>query len=107
MASQMAKTLRICSKQYLKCLEASQVQSTVRTISGTTQCLGIARDRRAKKMINECRERGVNVIRDPKINKVINFLILSILPVLSLFRTKCHCYFMNVFYSCFRVQHLL
>ena len=76
MASQITKTLRICSKQYLKCLEASQgrcLQNSVRTISSTKQCFGIARDRRAKKMINECRERGVNVIRDPKINKVIDF----------------------------------
>ena len=73
MASTMAITLGICGKQYLNFV-ASQgrcLQNSARHISSTTQTFGIAKDRRAKKMINECKERGVNVIRDPKINKVI------------------------------------
>ena len=71
MASNMMKALRICGRQCFNVIDTFHCHHSTRTISTSANCLGTAKDRRAKKMVNECRERGINIIRDPQINKVI------------------------------------
>ena len=65
------KALRICGRQCFNVIDTFHCHHSTRTISTSANCLGTAKDRRAKKMVNECRERGINIIRDPQINKVI------------------------------------
>ena len=67
MASNMMRTLGICGRQ---CLKATDTLISARAVATSTHVFGTAKDRRAKKMVNECRERGINIIRDPQINKV-------------------------------------
>ena len=71
MASNMMKALRICGRQCFNVIDTSHCHHSTRTISTSANCFGTAKDRRAKTMVNECRERGINIIRDPQINKVI------------------------------------
>ena len=69
------RTLRQCSAKgqqgLTSLLEVASVNAqTGAYIATTSHNAGAAKDRRQKTMVSECRERGVNVLRDPKINKV-------------------------------------
>ncbi len=70
MATNLARTLHHASRRCFNVSSAKYWETSSRPFSISAFKCGTAKDRRAQKMVNECKERGISVLRDPKFNKV-------------------------------------